>query len=325
MEDKNQKDITGAIFLILLGLLFLLNTTGIVSWSIWLYLFKFWPIIIIIIGLRMVLPKNTVGNIIMAVLYTTFLLTAGITAYFFSVNKRVPLISEQVYNYFNEYQENTNIKIDEQYILTDGYENVDSRILDIFVGASELTLNDEDKEYNLYTKSRYQYEENIPTVENRLTDNILVMDFSDTDAKHWRVLRFATPRYELSMGQVNIPTSLDISVGAGQATVDLNQTILKEIYTEVGAGELAMTLGESSIPEKLDLEIGAGDMKIYIPESVGVSLIYNLGVGEIIFDSKSFEGISQNGTYNTDNYESANIKLVIDANIGVGELNIKRI
>lgn len=326
MEDKGNRDYTGAIFLVLLGTLFLLNTTGVVSWSIWLYLLRFWPIIIILIGLRMVLPKNMVGNIVMAALYTIILLMAGVLAYFYTENKKVPLLPERVSNYiFDGLEYSSEVKTDEKYVLSEDYEGTTDRILDVFIGASEITLDDEDEDYYLFSKTTYQYEGDLPDIESSLTDGLLSLGFNNKEMRHWGIWRFVTPKYELSLGNTTIPTSLDLTIGAGSATANLDQVLLKEIFAEVGAGELEMTLGTTSVPEKLDLEIGAGEMTIYVPESVGVSLVYNLGVGEIDFDSQSIEGLNQKGTYNTSNNDTADIKLVIDANVGVGELNIERI
>ena len=44
-NKKEARDISSAIFLIFIGMIFLLNTTGIVGWEIWLYMFRFWPVL----------------------------------------------------------------------------------------------------------------------------------------------------------------------------------------------------------------------------------------------------------------------------------------
>ena len=53
-EDKFKGDAdkySGAVFLIIIGTIFLLNTTGALSWSVWLLLLRFWPVFIIIAGI----------------------------------------------------------------------------------------------------------------------------------------------------------------------------------------------------------------------------------------------------------------------------------
>ena len=326
MEQQENKDYTGAIFLVLLGVLFLLNTTNVVPWSIWLYLLRFWPILLILIGLKMVLPKTNVGNIIMTIVYTLFMLAAGVMSYYFAVEKKVPLISERISEVLSgQYAMNKETQTKEEYILSEDYTGVENRILDIFIGASELTLNDENQTYHLLSKTTYQYDGDLPEIEAKLDEKLLSMSFSNQDVRHLGIWRFVTPVYELTLGQNTLPTSLDITIGAGKAMVDLDNTILKSIFAEVGAGELDMTLGESSLPENINLEIGAGDMTIAVPENVGVNMVYNLGVGEINLDDEQIEGLGQNGTYRTTNYDIAEKKLTIDAKVGVGSLTIERI
>ena len=326
MEQQQNKDYTGAIFLVLLGILFLLNTTNVVPWSIWLYLLRFWPILLILIGLKMVLPKTTAGNIIMTIVYTLFMLAAGVMSYYFAIEKKVPLISERISEVLSgQYAMNKETQTKEEYILSEDYTGVENRILDIFIGASELTLNDENQTYHLLSKTTYQYDGDLPEIEAKLDEKLLSISFSNQDVRHLGIWRFVTPVYELTLGQNTLPTSLDITIGAGKAMVDLDNTILKSIFAEVGAGELDMTLGESSLPENINLEIGAGDMTIAVPENVGVNMVYNLGVGEINLDDEQIEGLGQNGTYRTTNYDIAEKKLTIDAKVGVGSLTIERI
>ncbi len=326
MENKESRDYTGAIFLVLLGTLFLLNTTNVVPWSIWLYLFRFWPIILILAGLKMILPKSNVGNIIMTAVYTLFLLAAGTMSYFFAIEKKVPLISERVSDFFSgEYKMNQESQTKEQYILSEDYTNVENRILDIFIGASELTLDDENQAYHLLSETTYQYDGDLPEIQAQVTEGLLSIGFSNEDVRHMGVWRFVAPKYELTLGQNTLPTSLDLTIGAGKATVDLDNTVLKNVFAEVGAGDLDMSLIGDSIPESINLEIGAGDMTLVLPKDTEISLVYSLGVGEINLDTEQIEGIGQDGTYKTSNYESAENKLSIDATVGVGSLTIERI
>ncbi len=70
---------SGALLLIFIGALFLLNNLGLLSWNIWNELWKFWPVVIILLGVQMLLGKSRgAGNLI--TLLTLFVL-AGILAY----------------------------------------------------------------------------------------------------------------------------------------------------------------------------------------------------------------------------------------------------
>lgn len=70
-----------AILLLALGILLLLNTTGVVGWGIWLQLFRFWPVILIAVGLNMILGRRF--PVVSAILVVV-ILAAGIgVAYLF--------------------------------------------------------------------------------------------------------------------------------------------------------------------------------------------------------------------------------------------------
>ena len=51
MGDRKQKDFVGPIILIVLGVLLLLNTTGVVPWEAWESLWRFWPVLLILWGI----------------------------------------------------------------------------------------------------------------------------------------------------------------------------------------------------------------------------------------------------------------------------------
>jgi hypothetical protein len=75
-NNRSSSDIVGALLLIFVGVLFLANNLGIISWSVWNDLWKFWPILLILLGMQFLIGKSTFAQIIMAVI-TISLLTLG--------------------------------------------------------------------------------------------------------------------------------------------------------------------------------------------------------------------------------------------------------
>ena len=52
-EHRGQTGVSIAgVVLVLLGVLFLLQTTEVVSWRVWVHLLRFWPVLLIVIGLN---------------------------------------------------------------------------------------------------------------------------------------------------------------------------------------------------------------------------------------------------------------------------------
>lgn len=56
-HGKTRNAPTMGIILLFLGSLFLLETMGILPWSLWHALWRYWPIIFIILGLKLILRR----------------------------------------------------------------------------------------------------------------------------------------------------------------------------------------------------------------------------------------------------------------------------
>jgi hypothetical protein len=62
----------GAMFLISIGTIFLLINFGFLPWTIWVYIWRLWPIILIFIGLRIIAGRNMLTNLIITILVFIF-------------------------------------------------------------------------------------------------------------------------------------------------------------------------------------------------------------------------------------------------------------
>lgn len=67
-----ERKVFGGLFLIFLGVIFLLNNLGFIGWDIWLAFANFWPLILVAVGIRLIFRNNIIAQII------AFLLILGI-------------------------------------------------------------------------------------------------------------------------------------------------------------------------------------------------------------------------------------------------------
>ncbi len=70
-EKKQQRGISAAIwgvFLVFLGVIFLLQTLNILPWGLWEILWRFWPVLLIIIGLSIVFRHRNVWLVSLIIL-----------------------------------------------------------------------------------------------------------------------------------------------------------------------------------------------------------------------------------------------------------------
>ena len=57
----------GGLILIALGIIFLLTNFGLVSWSIFGFLWHFWPVLLILAGLKMMTAGSQIGRLLVEI------------------------------------------------------------------------------------------------------------------------------------------------------------------------------------------------------------------------------------------------------------------
>ncbi|MER3458484.1 MAG: hypothetical protein C4309_07525, partial [Chloroflexota bacterium] len=65
---ERRRGLIGPILLIAIGIVLLLNTLNVLPWGIWGTLWRFWPILLILIGLEILFGRSSwVGSLIVLI------------------------------------------------------------------------------------------------------------------------------------------------------------------------------------------------------------------------------------------------------------------
>lgn len=333
-EKRNKRDVVFALFLIFIGAIFLLNTTGVVGWGIWQNILRFWPVFLILGGVKLIFEKSPLAELIIGVLALILFASVAIFSYISYTSQTLPFIPARISQYIrdnpNLFSESSgeNIKEEEKICLEEyDIEDVEERILNIDVGASKFTLAD-NPELEEYLDLQSSFSEGFiePDLKSKIDNNSLNIFFR-TKAVPRFVFWGSTQSSEFNMtlGQTEIQTDLDIKLGAGRGEVSLENLNIRNIETNVGAGRLDLSFRDIAIPESLNIQLGAGKMTVVIPENIGYELSYDLGVGRIRIDGENVgEFIGQDSSFKSSNFEDAEQIIKIEANVGVGSLEINQ-
>ena len=322
MENKfPKKDFGGAIFLLFLGTIFLLNTTGVVDWGIWLHILKFWPVFLILWGIRLVFEGTKITEIIMTIATLLSYLLVGLLAYSSYTNQQDTFLKYFVITpRTNDTQFN---KEETLTVLKDTYKDVEKRILDIDIAASKATISDDRETNYLEVDGNYNKMYVEPSVQSKLTDGELTILFDTVFPKNRMYWGQSNMDFNLFVGQPTVLTDIILKLGAGDTTLTFDKLLLNDISARIGAGRLTLDLSDLSIPKNIDIEVGAGEMILTIPKEVGYEIDYALGLGEIKVDGDQVAVFAGEGTsYKSSNYDKATQKLTIDAKVGVGAFSI---
>lgn len=326
-NEYRSKDFTGAIFLIFVGIIFLLNTTNVVSWSIWLYIFKFWPVFLILGGLKLVLGKSLISDIVLSVLSLLIYLTVGIFSYISVTERNLP-IGICGNNGCVRYNLDQSVTEKKYTVFKDEYvESVKKKNVNLNIGGAKFDVSDDSLSEYLDIDAHYPRSYKEPTLEEKVVQkDTLNIDFNSATPSSFPIFYKDSTEYNFILGRNDVPTDINLTLGAGYGVVTLDDGVYTKIQLITGAGQLTMRLGGRSIPsDELNIKIGAGENILELPEDVGYVIEYDLGVGAIT----SSEGdiaifAADSKVYKSKNYDSSEKKIKIVASVGVGSLVINR-
>ena len=330
--DKPQyMRIFTALDLITIGIVLLLNTTGVLSWKIWVELLRFWPLFIVSAGIGIIFSFSNwgkvVGKIITYLLFLTMLFFAGVNTITGSTlvdNFRNGLPDFLTSSWF-VFNTGNNDQVKETNYLKSDYPIVNRVSMDMSFGKGEVLINDSASDNSLLNvKALYSKYDSAYTISNKTDNSILSVNFdSGKGFEGFMFFSNSAPKYQMNLDSSLTKSVMNVKLGAGEVRMDLKKIGLDSLTANTGAGKLIATFTNDSLPKTMKLEVGAGEMQLNIPADAGYKLKYKVGVGEVSVDGKEVGvGLGSNSIMMSDNYSSAFNKIDIDLNVGVGSFKL---
>jgi N-terminal domain of toast_rack, DUF2154 len=117
-----------------------------------------------------------------------------------------------------------------------------------------------------------------------------------------------------------IPTDLDVRMGAGESDLDLDSLALKGLDLKMGAGKTTVDLaGDYGQSFDASIEGGVGEATVRLPSKVGVKVNAEGGIGKINADGLRREGQA----YVNDAYSNSDVTLNVNVRSGVGQIKLE--
>jgi hypothetical protein len=117
----------------------------------------------------------------------------------------------------------------------------------------------------------------------------------------------------------DIPVELVAHLGAGEARLDLGSLSLRRVEVDMGVGELRMDLrGAPKHDYDVNIRGGVGEATVHLPRDIGIYATGSGGIGEI-----HTEGLHKQGDHwANDAYNNAKIRIHVDVQGGIGQINL---
>ena len=286
-KTKKPRSIIAPIILIVVGLVFLINNLGFdLPWE------YVWPVLIILIGILMIFGRGMItgGVVFLLVLLIIFSLFISLidSNFFNELGIHIDTLkSEQI----DEQSKNIDVKNDE-------YSDVKEIDLNVDIGVGEYTLTSISDEINYFTSvGQYNYETFEPELEQTFENGKLTLNYSTKDIISLFGVLNPISDYSMNLGNPEILTNFDLSIGTGKSNIDLNDQQIGKFDVSVGTG--VMNIDVDGINKKNSsgsIDVGTGKLVFSgILNSNITKLNAEVGTGKLdllyngITDSNNFD------------------------------------
>jgi hypothetical protein len=299
MNNRHRRPgITGPIILISLGVLFLLNNLGFIELNLWDVIMRFWPLLLIAIGLDILIGRRSAWGAAIAAVVVLAILAGGIV---FSDN-------QAQWTYASENFEIPLGNVEEATISLDpalGY-----LLVDALPKGSNVLLRGEIRPFSGEEIGKTVDISGTRATIDLRTEGVIVAPFFGGWSDQ--------PSWDLAL-HPEVATDLFVDFGVGKAELDLQDLQIGEIHVEQGLGQMILLLPSADNMD-INLDGGIGEIRVVIPKDVGVRLRAGVGIGNVQVPSD----FTRDGDfYLSPGYAAAEnqIEMVID--LGIGSVQVR--
>ena len=310
---KTGKIVWGMIY-IFIGSIFLLDNFNVIDFY-WVSVWRFWPVIFILIGINMLLSRFGNQKAVPALVAAITLLTLVLIGYQGSRrNNDSTWISFQ---FDNDDSEN------------DSTQNVPSYFIEPYGGAkrAELRIQGGATSFKLQDTTSSLFEADVKrpfakyTLTKSISDSVEVLNFRMRNGEQrWNL-------DEMENNETNIRLNLTpvwdihIGMGAGEAIFDLTPYKVSSLKFEGGAASFEAKIGSLQPLTNVIVETGVANVEIDVPSESGCRIVVDSGLS-----SKDFIGFIKqtDGTYQTSNYSTAAKKINISLKGGLSSFEVRK-
>lgn len=295
------------MFFVSLGALVLIGNLTEFSFQ-WSTAWKFWPSVLILIGISIML-KNQIGKAVVAALAGIVLalsIYASVSATTTFINSDFEIVID----------DDGNESLDTTYFSQEYNDSIKTAALNFNGGAGS---------FKLFSTT----EKLIDFKAEGLKD---LYSIRRNDSGSFSEIFFDIKNTSIKLGKGNYKNNVEISLNqspewdlnfdVGASSLDLDLTPFKVRKTEINMGAAALRIKYGNLISTSDLKIdaGASDIDILIPKDIACEI-----KTETALSSKNFVGFTKikSDLYRTPNFDSATKKLYIDINCGVSSIDVQ--
>lgn len=299
MNDRYRRpSITGPVILIALGVIFLLNNLGLVELNAWGIVLRFWPILLIAVGLDILIGHRSAWGSAISLVVILAILAGGIV--FFDNQPRWKYAVQSVEIPLGNVG-NATVTLDPAV----GY-----LLVDALPKGSKVLIKGEIRPF-----SGEEIGETVDFSGTRATidlwtKGVIVVPFFGGWSDQ--------PSWDLAL-HPGVATDMVVDFGVGKAELDLRDLQIGELLVKHGVGQTILLLPAADNMD-IVLEGGIGEIRVVIPKDVGVRLRADVGIGNVQVPS---DYTREGDFYLSPGYAAAEKQIEVVIDLGIGSVQVR--
>jgi len=306
---------TGVI-LISLGVLLLLNTTGMVDFGLWSWLGKLWPVILIAIGIEKMFSSAQSSNL-RNLAWLSPIIIVGVVSYAVVAGQR----DDNSNTWGENWQWNWDDKSDAPTSTHSWSEplNADAKRLDLELEMSggRLTVRGGSDPENLVVARTSSRGEKPGTTSNVDAEGVYTVRIVQRDKPDHR----GRDQWIMKVTD-SIPVNLTVEGGAARMRLDLSALKVQTLNLDAGAADIDIVLGSMISDVMCDLECGAATLDITIPSVAGLRFYRESAISRL---SDTDLNLVDKGSFSeTEGYSDSAVKIEMHVKSALSSLRLRR-
>jgi len=307
MEDKSGNNIgfgkfIWGLLIILVGVIFLGINLGWWQNNIWSLVWMFWPIILILIGIRFFI-KNDYFLVMIVLIIIVLAIILG--------RSNVGGIKDQVWSKLDNTVSTQNFTNPRNQEVSEiGYE--------INLGAMNVNVTALDPQSVEQYKGNFKSTNGIDITNEIVADKQTVI-FSEKPANFLTTQGVREFNLEVSP---NKASTFRINSGASTLDLDFTNVILQKLSIDSGASSGKVKIGSKSSTTDLSINAGASSFNILVPQETRLWIESDSALLSKNFDQLGLE--KKDGDYKSADYDSSLAKIHLEVSAGVSNILIEK-
>ncbi len=295
-EPKRRGSLVGPVILIGLGIVFLLNNLGVLSWSVWDVILGLWPVLLIAAGLDLLLGRRSVWGSLLALAILAAAVAGALWLFNTGVVPAVP--AEEISQALN--------------------------------GATRAEVVLAPAVGRVHVESLTESGNLLEGVVRPTRGEQVSHDFTVADETAKLALRSAGV-FAPALGgwdshrgwdielTPDVPLDLEVSFGMGECEVDLTDLTVTDLQVSIGIGQVTVVLPEAG-SFQARIEGAIGKTVVVIPREMAARIQTDTALGSADLP----EGYRQQGdAYVSPDYESADHRVDLEVSQAIGQVSIQ--